>query len=983
MNKELNHKFFKNLKAWITLISNIDFNSDERTKMELIVFLINKLIYIQTLAELGIIESLWLKNRWKFFERRWHSKNKFTVLNKFFEQIEHLFHEYYDANAFKRNILDYVDEKEDNIATFYKNLQLVLGLNNTQNSSNTFRGIMQYNYQYMSEDIFGRVYESCLAKIRHDKGIYYTPAYIVEFIVENTVGEMFDKLLAEIKLQLKKENFEEVKRLTQKFMSIKVLDPSCGSGSFLIKAFHVIQKKYSLLNQLIKKVDEDYYRRQATHHKQGEVKINWVKKVLGTENKHELILKIFVRHIFGTDLDKTALNIAKFNFWLEIIKLAPFQFRFNQLRKNVNDILPAFEMNFVHGNAIVGLPDTHVIEFFKQKNSPICHLFEIRSSYLADFKNSRCLENIEGIKSSLRKELDERFQKYLKNLKLASDILKETYPLHWALEFWHVFFDQRGLPLEDEESGFDVVIGNPPYIDSETMTRSQPEMREYINKVGYKSASGNWDIFCIFIERELLLARQGGIVGKIIPNKFLAAEYALEIQKIIEKYTLEKIRDYSRVKVFEKEISVYPIVIVINKSSPKSSDTVQIEVMKETEKKEPVLSFKNQITLETLRKLPKGLWSPLVRKNFLIVQKVLNLSDFLPEHGEIFGAATVSEAYRIKDILEDASSNEFGDDYLAFVNTGTIDRYGILWGIVPTKYIKKTYSKPIVRRNDLRMISVKRLNESISHKIIIAGISLRLEAFYDQGNFLAGKSTVLVFSKDMDLSFLTACINSKLISFVYRELFESLSLHGGYLRIGPPQISRIPIRRINFSTKQDVRKDLVEEAQQLYQECLVTKNYTSLHDFVEKRLPKDKEGQFVIEDEESDVIYDILSYLAERTMEMNKQKNEEIKAFLRWLEREIGTKIETMTNRAKLIKYCDLNFDEFLGILIKNEKKITTNLSDREVQDRLKKKFEKSLAILSSLRNRLKITDELIDQIFYKLYGLTHSEIAKVEATIQ
>jgi len=281
------------------------------------------------------------------------------------------------------------------------------------------------------------------------------------------------------------------------------------------------------------------------------------------------------------------------------------------------------------------------------------------------------------------------------------------------------------------------------------------------------------------------------------------------------------------------------------------------------------------------------------------------------------------------------------------------------------------------------MISVKRLNESTSHKIIIAGISLRLEAFYDQGNFLAGKSTVLVITQDSDLNFLTACINSKLISFVYRELFESLSLHGGYLRIGPPQISRIPIPRINFSTKQDVRKYLVEEAQQLYQEYLVTKNHIPLRDFVEKRLPKDKEGKIVIEDEKSDVIYDILSYLAKQKMEMNKQKNEEITAFIDWLEREIDTKIETMTNRAKLTKYCNLDFDEFLGILIKNEKKITIKLSDVAVQVNLKKKFEKSHAILSPLINRLKITDELIDQIFYKLYDLTENEIAIIETAIK
>ena len=984
---ELNNDVVKNLKAWIRLISKVTFRTDRKTKTELVVFLITKLIFIQTLADFGIIDRQWLKNSLYSFNKRSYSNDKLTVLNKFFEKIDVQFREYFQRDLFKLNTLEYIDENEDNIAIFYQNLQLVLGLKDSQDSSSNLKGITQYDYPHMNENIIGKVYENCIAEIRHDKGVYYTPSHIVKFIVENTVGEVFDQYLTEIEFQMNEKNLEEITRLVHKFVSIKVLDPSCGSGAFLIEVFRVIDKKYSKLNQLISKLETRYFSHRGYKHKSSEVeikisKINEIKNIFGTQNEHKLIFSIPIRHLFGIELDKTALNIAKISILLETIKLASSQPGLEESLRESGYQFSYLEMNFIHGNTVVGLPNEHSIKHLKQRKSEIRQLFEVRNSYLANFENPRPLVDIENVKSILRKELDEYFQRYLENLNFASDILKDTIPLYWALEFWYVFFDQEGIPLSEDESGFDIIIGNPPYIDSETMTKMSPNVRRYCAKQ-YVSASGNWDLFCVFIEKGITHTKKDGYFGYIIPNKLLAAEYSLETQKVLEKYALKRIRDYSRSKVFETDTSVYPIVIVLQKSSPKSNHTIQVEVIEEAEENELKLSFENQITVETFRELPKGLWSPLVRENFPIIQKVLNISNALLQYGKIVGAASVSEAYKIKEILKETAESEFDQSSLAFINTGTIDRYNVLWGILPTRYIKKTYGKPIVRRSDLRNISEKRLNESTSQKIIIAGMTLRLEAIYDPGYLVAGKSTILVLPKDLDLKFLTACINSKLISFVYRELFESLSLHGGYLRIGPPQISRIPIRRINFSTATNTRKALFEKAKKLYQQYLVTKDYGIISDFIEDRLPKDKKGDLIIEKEESDIVYDILIYLAEQIIELNKQKNEVIAEFIDWFEREFDTKIENMIHKKKLIFYYDLDCNEFLDVLEKNQNQIPIKLSDRAVQDTLRKVFEKNLAILSPLINKLKLVDELIDQIVYKLYRLTDEEIDKVDATMK
>ena len=158
----------------------------------------------------------------------------------------------------------------------------------------------------------------------------------------------------------------------------------------------------------------------------------------------------------------------------------------------------------------------------------------------------------------------------------------------------------------------------------------------------------------------------------------------------------------------------------------------------------------------------------------------------------MLGAATVSEAYEIKEYLED--KKEASSQYSKLVNTGTIDPYISLFGSKPTRYIKGAYDYPVISASNLRKISQKRLEQAKAPKIIIGGMTKRLECFLDtQGHYLAGKSTVIVLEKKLDLRFLIGILNSDLMSFFYSVFFNSLSLSGGYLRIGTKQIAMLPI----------------------------------------------------------------------------------------------------------------------------------------------------------------------------------------------
>ena len=139
------------------------------------------------------------------------------------------------------------------------------------------------------------------------------------------------------------------------------------------------------------------------------------------------------------------------------------------------------------------------------------------------------------------------------------------------------------------------------------------------------------------------------------------------------------------------------------------------------------------------------------------------------------------------------------------INTGTVDRYQSLWHKKPIKYIKDNYYVPIVLDSDLRQFSERRFSQAQSRKIIIGGMNKFLECVFDEGEYIAGKSTIIVIeSGRMDLKYALALLNSKLVSFWFRIYYRSLALAGGYLRIGPNEIKTIPIPEVTLEQQTPV-----------------------------------------------------------------------------------------------------------------------------------------------------------------------------------
>ncbi len=146
--------------------------------------------------------------------------------------------------------------------------------------------------------------------------------------------------------------------------------------------------------------------------------------------------------------------------------------------------------------------------------------------------------------------------------------------------------------------------------------------------------------------------------------------------------------------------------------------------------------------------------------------------------------------------------------------------------------------------------------------------------------------------------------------------------------------------------------------------------------------------------EQSDVVHDVLAFLAKQMIELNKGKQTRIRKFLEWLEAELEVKpdkkgntgIDALSGKTKLRNYLGdyqkgedtLSFDEFWAILRKNKNHIGRKLTPTFMQE-VRQAYESSLSALIPIKEKLHLTDGLIDQIVYRLYGLTEEEIRIVE----
>ena len=183
----------------------------------------------------------------------------------------------------------------------------------------------------------------------------------------------------------------------------------------------------------------------------------------------------------------------------------------------------------------------------------------------------------------------------------------------------------------------------------------------------------------------------------------------------------------------------------------------------------------------------------------------------------------------------------------------------------------------------------------------------------------------------------------------------------------------LPIRRVVRSATLDDRERLLEKGKETYEGFLSSGDKEYILRFVKQEL--DRKPQ------RDDGLHDLIAFLGEQMMNMNARKHEEVQGFLSWLERSIGTKVDNLNNKTRIRAYHENDLQALLSILRTNQRRLGAgvNVSGRNFQEELEREFTASMQKLEPLKANIEATDNLIDEIVFRLYGLTDEEISLVK----
>lgn len=466
------------------------------------------------------------------------------------------------------------------------------------------------NEKMLTPEILGHVYERSVVEWekkgfekeveeavgrseRKNLGVYYTPEYITDYISKNTIipyvlQKINNKFSTKDEL-LEKATNSELELVLKILDEFKIADPACGSGAFLIKAADEIFKFKSKIQTMLDKTADHYNTK----------------------------LEIITNNIYGVDILEGAIEIAKLRLWLWLI---------SSYREDNNfHALPNMEYNIRMGNTLVGwvdeaigqtlmspLPESvhsllkNLVKNSKnherkqyERASTLLQDYIAGSSHLENYEKaitifhkiykkshgekSKFLRNlIEIIRNSIYASVNPAFLQYANNIikpgyinnskdrrhpPISLDTFLKFKPFHWKLEFPEVFL------LNDESNefnpGFDVIIGNPPYLGIVGLQESQASAAKFY-KARYDSATFRYDYYVLFIERGSTLIKKNGYLGFISPHKFKNSEYGIGIRKFLADRKLVKIFLSFGPNYVWSTVKTYTSILILTRTEKKS-----------------------------------------------------------------------------------------------------------------------------------------------------------------------------------------------------------------------------------------------------------------------------------------------------------------------------------------------------------------------------------------------------------------------------
>lgn len=390
-------------------------------------------------------------------------------------------------------------------------------------------------------------------------------------------------------------------------------------------------------------------------------------------------------------------------------------------------------------------------------------------------------ESIEITKLSLWLKTANRNEKlsYLDdNIKTGNSLIKDSgiageLAFDWDLKFEKV----------KKSGGFDIVVGNPPYVDSEAMAKSWARERDYITST-FNQTRGNWDLYIAFLELGCNLLSSTGYLSFITPDKWISKDFGIEIRKRISPGILSILpvgRD-----VFESAL-VDSIITTIS-----SQPVEKLQVLSVMEKEVTIIAEINKSEFSG----EEG-FDQLLSPNFGLLRKFESLgTKRLKDIAQTENACATSDTYVLAEILFDAVSIHGYDPAKQYkvANTGTLSRYAFRWGTRRMRYLMNDYVFPVVLKSKFKAkLGATYQRRAESPKLIIKGLTL-LDAAVDlSGTFIPGKSTLVICNGNpKTLKLLAGIVNSKFASFYIKQKYASASYNGG-VNFTPDMLDSIPI----------------------------------------------------------------------------------------------------------------------------------------------------------------------------------------------
>lgn len=707
--------------------------------------IINKILFIRILEDKNFLTPKLTKRsieKWKDF----FGYKDYDEIMSLFRESCRITEKTYNGGLFRLNPYDKV-EYDPNII---KKIIDILG---------------DINFREIDSDIIGRIYEIYLGHVlrveseihgkkrtkykadnreRKKLGQYYTPKFIVDFIIQETLGKSIEG-----------KKPEEISK-------IRILDPACGSGSFLINAYDELTKYFENWNNEILKIIEQKNRKNGA-------KITNYSDTGAVPKFKNIILK---ENLHGVDLNDLSVQICEINLWLRALERDKKLIKLNK--------------NILHGNSLItGVENKEdVLEFkdelqdIKKRQHQIKGYYDENEIPKSEEKRLEALEkNLKFIKNNVNKKLNDKLEDYF------GDNIGSTHPFNWEVEFPEVM----------NEKGFDVVIGNPPYITYSRVTGSRGLGKDYTSnlKQFYRtkypgSAEYKLSTYAIFIDLGIKLMKNNGRFGFIVPDSFLIGRYFSKLRKtILDTCKIIEIVMFEE-DFWEGGIIGKPVILILEKEEDKSKRKTNI--LKSTlvknlegfiEGKTSSYSYAQDYFYSTdfnrFRLFFNGESKNLVEK---IEINSIKAGDIISMH------VGIRPKVGYKNISSESKENN--NYHKGIISGSEINRYIIDYqnnfiNIEPKLLWSGGFNKEVVEREKLLM-------RKTGDSLIVA---------YDNNKLyhLDILHSIILHNDEFNLKYIMAVLNSKLMNFYYRLI--TLSFKRVMAQTNMETVEQLPIKKIN------------------------------------------------------------------------------------------------------------------------------------------------------------------------------------------